>query len=184
LRVLEINDINEFLKAGGVIAFPTDTVWGLGVLPQFVEKLFEIKQRPASKSVIVMSDKIENLRPHMELAIYSDRAIELMKKYFPGALTIVGEKDIGGVRIPDNEALLKLCSEIDGHCLATSSANISGQSVCGSAKEVAQVFPTVRIVGDGQPSGLASTVIKVIGNAITILRQGEVEVNEELKIKN
>ena len=182
-----ISQINAHLAAGGVIAFPTDTVWGLGALPTAAgaESLFEIKQRPREKHFIIMSDSLEHLRPHMR--DFSPRAIQLAEKYWPGALTIVGNDDpvFGGVRIPNNEIFRELCNHINGHCLATTSANISGEPTCESAKEIAQVFPNVLIIGDDNEAGigragpyapppLASTVIKVTGDEIQILRQGSV----------
>ena len=175
-----MNDLNEFLQAGGVIAFPTDTVWGFGALPNEVgaNALFEIKNRPHEKHFIIMSDSLEHLRPHM--FDFSPLAFDLAKKYFPGALTIVGNEDptFGSVRIPNNKNFWEICKAVDGHCLATSSANISGEPVCESADEIREKFPTVRIIGDinFKPTGIASTVIKVVGNEIKILRQGAVKI--------
>ena len=171
-----MNDLNEFLQGGGIIAFPTDTVWGFGALPNEIgaEALFEIKQRPREKHFVIMSDSLEHLRPHM--VDFPPLAFELAKKYFPGALTIVGNDDpvFGGVRIPDSENFRKICERVDGHCLATTSANLSGEPVCESAAEVSAKFPTVRVIGDGTPTGIASTVIKVIGDEIKVLREGAI----------
>ena len=177
-----MKNLNEFLKTGGVIAFPTDTVWGLGALPNAIgaEALFEIKRRPREKHFIIMSDSIEHLRPHMR--DFSPLAFELAKKYWPGALTIVGNDDpvFGGVRIPNNAAFHELCKRIDGHCLATTSANISGEPACESRAEIEKVFPNILIIGDdigraaSKNAPLASTVIKVTGDEIQILRAGSV----------
>ncbi|MDR1697201.1 MAG: L-threonylcarbamoyladenylate synthase, partial [Rickettsiales bacterium] len=121
--------LNEFLAAGGVIAFPTDTVWGLGVLPTPAgcDALYEIKRRPREKHFIIMSDSVEHLPP------LSPRAAGLAARFWPGALTIID----GGVgyRIPESRAIRDLCAAVDGHCLATTSANISGMPPLTSADE-------------------------------------------------
>ncbi|MDR2412943.1 MAG: Sua5/YciO/YrdC/YwlC family protein [Rickettsiales bacterium] len=175
-----MNDLNEFLNKGGIIAFPTDTVWGLGALPNSagVDALFKIKGRPREKHFVIMSDSLAHLRPHMR--DFPPLALELAQRYFPGALTVIGNEDpvFGGVRIPKCESFRKLCGNIDGHCLATTSANISGRPALETAAEIERVFPTARIIGDRnfKPSGTASTVVKVVKDQIKILRQGAVAV--------
>ena len=76
-----IRKINQHLKNGGVIAFPTDTVWGLGALPNKTgaDALFEIKQRPREKHLIIMSDTLEHIKPYMKN--YPRAAFDLAKKY-------------------------------------------------------------------------------------------------------
>ena len=196
-----IKKLNAHLAAGGVIAFPTDTVWGVGALPTQVgwDAIFELKNRPAEQFLIIMSDTIEHLAPYTHC--FSDRAIELGKKYWPGALTISGNPDpifdsgrllpkprphqvgdsrslFGSVRIPNHPVYQKLCSVIDGHCLATTSANLSGWPVLKSADEIRATFPDIIVIDDGgiKPAGRASTVIRVVGDKIEILRQGEIVV--------
>ena len=125
-----ISKLNNHLKSGGVIAFPTDTVWGLGALPTRVgaDALFEIKRRPANKHLIIMSDNLEHIRPYM--SEYPARAFELAQKYWPGALTIgvpVAGTDsmvFGGVRVPNYKPFMELCGEhgISINKLATISA--------------------------------------------------------------
>jgi L-threonylcarbamoyladenylate synthase len=167
-------NINEHLLAGGAIAFPTDTVWGLGALPKFADVLFEIKQRPKDKHLIIMSDTLEHLRPWMR--DFPPLAFELAEKYWPGALTIIGNDDptFGAARIPDCKIFRDLCAEIDGHCLATTSANISGQPPLSDANAIRKAFPTV-IVTDGEVPKDAppSTVVRVAGNETEILRRGK-----------
>ncbi|MBO8407100.1 MAG: Sua5/YciO/YrdC/YwlC family protein [Proteobacteria bacterium] len=79
-----VAELNNHLKSGGVIAFPTDTVWGLGALPTRAgaDALFEIKRRPANKHLIIMSDNLAHIRPYMEN--YPARAFDLANKYWPG----------------------------------------------------------------------------------------------------
>ncbi|MCL2537896.1 MAG: L-threonylcarbamoyladenylate synthase [Alphaproteobacteria bacterium] len=195
-----IEKLNAHLAAGGVIAFPTDTVWGLGALPTAdgAAALYETKNRPSDKRFIVMSNAVEHLAPFM--CGYSDKAIELGRKYWPGALTVSGNpnpifdsqrllprqtepseyKDthpiFGSVRIPNHPIFLELCEKIPGHCLATTSANVSGWPTLKSADEIRNTFPDVIVIEDGDipPAGLASTVIRVTGDTVEILRQGKI----------
>ena len=174
--------LNNHLKSGGVIAFPTDTVWGLGALPTRAgaDALFEIKRRPANKHLIIMSDSFEHIKPYM--AEYPARAFELAQKYWPGALTIgvpVAGTDsmvFGGVRVPNYKPFMELCGVIDGHCLATTSANISGQPTLQSADEIRKTFPNIIVIDNAfEPMGGAPSTVAVLdGDNINIVRTGSV----------
>lgn len=174
--------LNNHLKSGGVIAFPTDTVWGLGALPTRAgaDALFEIKRRPANKHLIIMSDNLAHIRPYMEN--YPARAFDLANKYWPGALTIgvpVAGTDsmvFGGVRVPNYRPFMELCGVIDGHCLATTSANISGQPTLQSADEIRKTFPDIIVIDNAfDPMGGApSTVVVLDGDSTNIVRTGAV----------
>jgi len=177
-----IAELNNHLKSGGVIAFPTDTVWGLGALPARAgaDALFEIKRRPANKHLIIMSDSLEHIKPYM--ANYPARAFELAQKYWPGALTIgvpVAGTDsmvFGGVRVPNYKPFMELCGAIDGHCLATTSANISGQPTLQSADEIRKIFPNIIVIDNAfEPMGGAPSTVAVLdGENINIVRPGSV----------
>ena len=179
---INLAKLNNHLKSGGVIAFPTDTVWGLGALPTRAgaDALFEIKRRPANKHLIIMSDSLEHIKPYM--INYPKRAFELAQKYWPGALTLgvpVAGTDsmvFGGVRVPNYKPFMKLCAVIDGHCLATTSANISGQPPLTSAKEIKKVFPDIIVIdnADSPMGGAPSTVAILDGDDINIVRPGGV----------
>ena len=110
-------EIKEVLDNGGVIAYVTDTVWGLGCLPENekgVKKIYEIKHREAQKPLILMSNEAYNLLEYVRQPL-SKTASRLIKKYFPGALTLVVEKssktpdfvtsgmNTVGIRVPENE---------------------------------------------------------------------------------
>ncbi len=187
-----VKNLNKILKNGGVVAFVTDTVWGIGCLPESqigVERIYEIKNREKNKPLILMSDKFEKLEQYVKNI--SVAAKKLVDKHFPGALTLILEKsdktknfvtsdlDTVGVRVPDNVFFQKLCSVIDGGVLATTSANLSHQP---SAKN----FDTAKkyignkvdyIFNDfGYPcEGLESTVASVISGDIKIYRQGAIK---------
>lgn len=179
-----IKKLNEHLSRGGVIAFPTDTVWGLGALPTRAgaDAIFEIKRRPKQKHLIIMSDSFEHIKKYM--SEYPQKAFELAEKYWPGALTIgvpVAETDsmaFGGVRVPNYKPFQELCSVIDGHCLATTSANISGQPPLTSAADIQNQFPEIIVVDNAfdKMGGAPSTVAILNGDEIKIVRQGAVEI--------
>lgn len=174
--------LNNHLANGGVIAFPTDTVWGLGALPnkRGADALFEIKQRPHEKHLIIMSDTVEHISNYMQ--DYPKIAFDLARKYWPGALTIgipVADTDtmsFGGVRIPNYKPFQELCSVIDGHCLATTSANISGQSPLKSADEIRAQFPNIIIIDNAfEKMGEAPSTVAILSDdKINIVRQGAV----------
>lgn len=180
-----IEKLNRHLAGGGVIAFPTDTVWGLGALPTpaGADALYEIKHRPREKHLIIMSDSLENLRPYMH--DMPDMATTLAKKYWPGALTLA--RDItasntmvfGGVRVPNYKPFHELCRVIDGHCLATTSANISGQPPLTSADDIRKTFPDIIVIDNAYlPMGGAPSTIAVVSETdIRIVRRGAVTID-------
>ena len=187
-----VNKINDILKNDGVIAFVTDTVWGLGCLPSSenaVKKIYEIKHREAKKPLILMSHDIYPLLDYVKNPIEKE-AQRLIKKHFPGALTVVLEKSENtpdyltsnmptvGIRVPDNLTFAEICRNIEGGVLATTSANISGEPPALTYEE------TVKYVGEKvdlivpsngcEAQGRASTVIGFQEGNIVIYRQGEV----------
>lgn len=183
--------IKNILDNDGVIAFVTDTVWGLGCLPtshKAVEKIYEIKKREAQKPLILMSNDVENLKPYVKEI--NQNAQSLIEKHFPGALTLVLEKsektpdyitsgfNTVGIRVPDNAIFKEICETVTGHVLATTSANLSHEP---SAKTYAQAIKNMGQKADlviedfGQTcKGLESTVALVLSDEIKILRQGAI----------
>ena len=187
-----LKEINSVLKKDGVIAFVTDTVWGLGCLPtsaKAVQKIYEIKHREAIKPLILMSDDIYPLFDYVKQPI-TKQAQKLIKNHFPGALTLVVEKSENtpdyltsgmptvGIRVPDNETFTNICKSIDGRVLATTSANISGEPPALTYEEAMKyIGDKVDLVipdyGFGA-KGKASTVAGFKNGEVVIFRQGEV----------
>ncbi len=187
--------ILKILENDGVIAFVTDTVWGLGCLPESelaVKKIYEIKKREAQKPLILMSNEVHHLLNYV--APLPEKACRLIKKYFPGALTLVVKKskntpdfmtsnmDTVGIRVPDNEVFRQICEIIPNHVLATTSANLSHQP---SAKSYEQAFENMNdlvdlvVKDDGYVcKGLESTVCGVFGDDVKIFRQGAVFIED------
>lgn len=184
--------IIKTLENDGVICFVTDTVWGLGCLPtskKAVEKIYAIKHRDTKKPLILMSNKIEHLKKFVKP--FNNKTEELIEKYFPGALTLVLEKNeytpdfmtsnmnTVGIRIPDNEIFQEICSFIPEFTLATTSANLSSQPAALTFEEAKKYIGNEvdLIIEDYgfEAKGVASTVLLVAENEIKILRQGAIE---------
>ncbi len=189
----EKKKILSVLENDGVIAFVTDTVWGLGCLPErenAVKKIYEIKNREAAKPLILMSNEVYNLFPFVKPIPMS--AQRLIKQHFPGALTVVldktsktpdfvtsGMKTVG-IRVPDCPVFAEICKIIPGHVLATTSANISHEPPALSYQEAVDCVGSKvgYIVKDyGFKSlGTASTVIGINDGEIKIYRQGSIKI--------
>ena len=190
-------NIIKCLENGGVIAYVTDTVWGLGCLPdneKAVKKIYEIKKREAQKPLILMSNEVYNLFDYVKPIPKIGQI--LIKKYFPGALTIVTDKSektpdyitsgmqTVGIRVPDNEIFRQICEAVPNHVLATTSANLSHQP---SAKTYAQAVENMSGLADMiipdygfVAQGLESTVAGVMNNELRIFRQGQIVLDEKL----
>ena len=188
------DEIINVLTNGGVIAYVTDTVWGLVCLPNnesAVKKIYEIKKREAQKPLILMSNDIYPLLDYVKPI--SKIGQVLIKKYFPGALTIVTDKSENtpdyitssmptvGIRVPDNEVFREICEIIPGHVLATTSANLSHQP---SAKTYEQALENMSGLADliiedygYVAKGLESTVVGVMNNELRIFRQGAIHLD-------
>ena len=177
------------LSDGGIIVFPTDTVYGIGCNPYYdesVERIFQIKDRSEDKPLPVMGYSISDIE---KLVHMSPLAKSLAQYFWPGALTIVSPcKDnnisrrvmAGGdnlaVRIPGNrctQSLLRLCKYLIG-----TSANVSGRKPCTSSYEVLSSglsgFDLV-LDGGALEGGIESTIIEVIDSNVRILREGVIK---------
>lgn len=187
-------EIKKVLENDGVIAFVTDTVWGLGCLPSSekgVKKIYEIKKREAQKPLILMSNETYNLLNYVK--IIPNIGQKLIKKYFPGALTLVVKKnpemtpdyitsnmDTVGIRVPDNEIFKEICEIAPNHVLATTSANLSHQPSAKSfeqAKENMEELADLVIDDCGCfCKGLESTVVGVFDDDVKVFRQGAIKI--------
>lgn len=185
-------EIKNILENDGVIAFVTDTVWGIGCLPESktaVKRIYEIKNREAKKPLILMSDDIYPLFDYVKQPIEKE-AQKLVKKHFPGALTLVLEKSkqtpdyltsgmqTVGIRVPNNETFAEICRSTRNRVLATTSANISGEPPALIYEEAvnyigSQVDLVIPAYGN-EAKGLASTVAGLKDGEVIIYRQGEV----------
>ena len=156
------------LRAGRAVIMPTDTVYGLAVLPENADLLFELKQRPPDKAVAILVARPPDAEQVFDPLPATRR---LMEEFWPGALTIV--QSGSGVRCPDHPLVQALAEAVGP--IATTSANLSGQPTPHTAAEAAAAFPTVQLVIDG---GLcrapASTVVEVAEDGLAVLREGAI----------
>ena len=195
-RIMKMDDVSisaaaETVRRGGILVYPTDTVYGLGCDPfneAAVDRLFGVKGR-GSKAVPVLCS---SARQAMEIVSLNARARELADAHWPGALTIVAplkkrvpqRLDQGsgllGVRVPG----LGSCIELIGACggwLTGTSANLSGRPSSRTAQQaVEQLGDLVDLILDGGTlEGAESTVVQVSGDTVTILRTGPIGVETE-----
>ena len=190
-----INEVIDLLNHDEVVAFPTETVFGLGVKfshLEALEKIYEIKHRSHSKAISLMIYDPKDIEKY---AYVNENAQKLIDHFMPGMITLVLKKkpilsddftagyDTIGIRIPDDPFVLKLLKEV-GPMLVTS-ANISGQETLLNDQEVYKQFKgKIKMIVKGKCKNTrASTVIKV-DEDVTILRQGciqEEEIREVLK---
>ncbi|MGK7936324.1 MAG: L-threonylcarbamoyladenylate synthase [Xenococcaceae cyanobacterium] len=178
--------------AGEVISFPTDTVPALAIKPEFAQKIFTIKKRPATKPLILMAACMKELLPYVK---GTEREIELWQQtanqYWPGAITFVlpassqvpqpvnpTDPTTIGIRVPDCSIALDILSQTGA--LATTSANYSGEAPLTEMEAIATAFPEVFVLAEKMlplkisPSGKPSTVVKWTDKSWVVLRQGSI----------
>ena len=179
----------RIIKNGGIVIFPTETVYGIGangLSEEAIKKLYEVKQRPLNKPISLLVNSIEMVNKIAKDITELEYA--LMKEFFPGPLTIILNKKVlvpdiltsnsntVGIRMPANEIALKLI-EYSGVPIATPSANISGKPSGVDLKEIINDFEgKVDYFIDGGPSkiGISSTIVQVVEGVPRILRQGSI----------
>ena len=181
----------QILREGGLVAFPTDTVYGVGALVfdgKAVESIYVAKQRPIEKAIpVLMADATDMEKVGMDIP---EVAYQLAARFFPGPLTClipkqptlpesVSATETVGVRVPDHEvarALLRAAGP-----MAVTSANISGQANPSTAQEVlAQLGGRIDLILDGgkTPGGVPSTLVDCTGKDLKILREGPISLAE------
>ncbi len=188
----DIDKISEVLKNDGVIAFPTDTVWGLGCDPNneaAVKKIYELKKRDGNKPLILMASNIEYLKPYIEGL--NEEEQKVVDKYFPGALTLITKKskltkdfvtsgfNTVGIRLPAHPVFKEVADCSPCKVLATTSANLSSQASSLAKSDVIKYFGSnVNFVTDDfgyYAENHESTIIKY-EDSWHVLRQGVVKI--------
>ena len=185
----------DILRGGGLVAYPTDTVYGLAVLPgneQAVARLFEAKRRNSFQPTPLLIAS-EEMAPAIGASV-SNEAQALMAAFWPGALTIILAKaqtfrslavgETVGLRVPDHPLPRKL-SRLLGSPITGTSANIAGGAEPLTADDVrAQLGDAVDLVIDGGrcPGGRPSTVVDCTESPPRIVRQGAISEKELLRV--
>ena len=196
-EVPKIRIAAEVLRKGGLVAFPTETVYGLGadaLNAAAVRKIFEVKGRPFDNPLIVhIADRKEVCRLAKEIP---DNARELMNEFWPGPLTLVLKKsevvpdvttgglDTVAVRMPDNKIALAMIKEA-GVAVAAPSANIFSKPSPTSAAHVAHdLYGKVDVIIDGGVAriGVESTVVDLTTTPPTLLRPGGISLEDLKKV--
>ena len=186
----DLDNASKIVLNGGIVIFPTDTVYGLGCDPFnniSVERIFTIKKR-SDKPLPVLCNSINSVSKLVEV---NKVAEELMKKHWPGPLTLVlkiknrslpklltNNSKFLGVRIPNNKCTIDFIEKCNGSIVGTS-ANISGResfhSIDGLEKELSNCDA---IINGGDTSlKLESTVVKINGTEIENIREGFIKFN-------
>lgn len=190
----KIDQAVEILNKGGIIIFPTDTAYGIGCRIDrelSVKRLFDIRKRVESKATPVLVSDIDMARDYL-LEIPEDVKDKLIKKYWPGALTIIlpciknkvpflvrGGGNNLGIRIPNSKLILEIIKKVGVPILA-SSANFSGEKTPFTLddldKNLVKLVDMV-IEGDKSSNNTASTVIDCSAVPWKILRKGQVDIS-------
>ncbi len=188
---MEIRKIKKALNKHGIIAFPTETVMGLGVFYddfEAYEKLNKVKQRREDKPYTMMLSKVEDIFKYAEV---DNRYLKLIKKYMPGSLTILVKSKPNvpsyvthgtgtiGIRIPSNKEALELLEYVKKPLLVPS-ANRRDEKPALTSQEVKDIFQDeIKVVVPGLTStGQPSTIIDLTGQEIKLIRKGPISLEE------
>jgi L-threonylcarbamoyladenylate synthase len=208
-EVLKINPLNpeedligraaRVLKSGGVIGYPTETVYGIGCNifhPAAVSRIYKIKKRPLDKAFILIA--ADPLQVRAIVAEIPENAERLMESFWPGPLTIVFRASPSlaqtefrrvktiAVRIPDSAICLSLLKHC-GFPLVSTSANASGGPAASNTRDVIALFQNeldLIIDGGSTPGAVPSTIVDVTKNPVKIVREGAItklEINTVLE---
>ncbi|MBI4653358.1 threonylcarbamoyl-AMP synthase [Candidatus Kuenenbacteria bacterium] len=186
----------EILKNGGIIIYPTDTCYGIGVdatNKEAIKKLISLKGRDFKKPISVI---VKNFKMAQEIGEFNSQAEKIFKKNLPGPLTLIVKKKKNvyqlpniltankskiGIRMPNNKIALELVKKFNKP-ITTTSANISNKPECYSKQEILKQFKknikNIDLILDtGKlPKTKPSTVIEIIGKKLKILRQGPIKI--------
>ena len=184
----------QILREGGVIAFPTDTVYGLAARAAdsaAIELIYEIKGRPKDRALVLMPSAPSELPRWVRLDM---RSRGFMARYWPGPLTLVlpAADGVGpplaaangslAVRMPDHLVALQLLEEL-AEAMATTSANLSGEEPALMAADAAGLAGIAAVIdGGAAPGGRPSTVLDLSGEEPAVLREGPITGHELLSL--
>jgi L-threonylcarbamoyladenylate synthase len=184
----------KVLEIGGLVAYPTETVYGIGANildPNAVQRIFEVKRRPEGKPSSIAFKDVKSAKKYV---YFTPQAKKLAEKFLPGPLTIILSTRLSvsdflggskvGVRIPSNRVAQTLLGMVKFPITSTS-ANISGRESASTAEEVIeQIGSKVDVLLDAGKCELSqpSTVVDLSENRIEILRDGAIPKSEIEKL--
>lgn len=189
----------KIIKDGGIVIFPTETVYGIGTNgfnEESIRKIYELKKRDFNKPISLLVSNMEMVKMISE--DISDLEYALMEEFFPGPFTIILKKkevvpdiltangDTVGVRMPSGEIAKKLIEYAEVP-IATPSANISGKPSGTNINNIIKDFEgkVDYIIDSGESKlGVASTIVKVVDNVPHILREGSITKEQIEEVTN
>ena len=188
---IALQHATDVLNNGGLVVFPTDTVYGLAALPynaEYIERLFVVKGRNSTRAIAVLVADIIDLRKVSESP--NQVAQRLAERFWPGPLTLIVPRHPSlpdilsplptiGVRVPDHPVARALLRKTGP--LAVTSANLSGRETASTAGEaLAQLGGRIHLILDGgtTPGGVASTVVDCTTQELMIVRQGPISIEQ------
>jgi L-threonylcarbamoyladenylate synthase len=182
------------IRGGGIIAFPTETYYGLGVDPfniDGLESLFKLKQRSLSKAILLIIDNLSQL--DRLITSFPEPYQALIDSHWPGALTLIfpalsslpelltGGSGTIGIRMSSNEIATRICKS-SGTPISATSANISGEPPAASVEEVVRYFgDKIDLIIDGGKAAApqCSTIAAIQGGRIRVVRSGMIRIKTD-----
>lgn len=180
-----ISKVVDILEKGGVIAYPTDTTYGIGcsiMNKRGIERIYSIKQREKNKPFSFICSDLSDIARYAKVSNFQ---YKVMKRFLPGAYTfvlnatnlvpglLVTKQKTVGIRIPDNRICLAIVQAL-GHPIITTSANRSGEEPIGDPSAVDQEMGKLLdlVVDGGSLSAAVSSVVSLIDDIPQVLRKG------------
>ncbi len=180
-----ISRIAEILRQGGVIAYPTDTTYGIGCSifsKHGLERIYQLKQREKKKPFSFICADLSDVARYAKVSNY---AFKILKRFLPGPYTFVldassivpdlltTKQKTVGVRIPDNRICLAIVKELE-HPIVTTSANLSGEDPIGDPFMIERTLGKQLdlVIDGGILSPDVSSVVSLIGDYPTVIRKG------------
>lgn len=170
---IDLSNALKVLNTQGVISYPTEAVFGLGCDPDSpiaIEKVLQLKKRPASKGLILIAANIEQLQHYADFSLLNNEQRDAIQKTWPGPFTwilpaqkslsklVSGDFDSVAVRVSEHPVVQQLCCQF-GKPIISTSANLSGLAPCTTSQQVKLMFadqPLLESIIDAPVSGLAN----------------------------
>jgi tRNA threonylcarbamoyl adenosine modification protein (Sua5/YciO/YrdC/YwlC family) len=200
MMVLEINSQNpqkrlirraaEILRAGGIIAYPTDTYYGIGcdiMNKKAIARVYLLKRRPKHKPFSFICSDLKNISQYAQVTNY---AYKTMKRLLPGPYTFILEgsrlvpkimltkRKTAGIRVPDHAICLSIVEELGNPILSTSATDPEGEILESVVEIEEKLGHALDLIIDGGPVSLGpSSVVSLIDDAPEIIREGQGDVS-------
>ncbi len=188
----QIKEASKILQGGGLIAFPTETVFGLAVIfdnKESYDRLINVKRRPPEKPFTLMCSSVSEVYKYIDK---NDISVSLIEKFMPGEFTLIAKAKNNlpswviskegnvGVRVPNDEFVQQLIKEV-GKPLLVPSANRSGEKPLLNSRDVAKTFSSeLDAIIEGESTGTVPSTIVLVDESYHLIRLGKIS-EEEIK---